>query len=321
MSPSIDLIKNSNPRKRKDSYNNEIDSNNIKSKPSRKSFKFKEDDKKGKINNFIELSSKNESPVLFELSGQRNKIEQKFFMNIKDDLNINFEEYLETDIEDMEYEEVIKKDKRNFGQYFFDKLKSNQLIMNIIFEDEPLRPKTMKLLLFIMNLNLFFYINGLFFNDDYISEIFHLEGNESFFGFITRAYDRFIYTTLVGVLINYMIDFFFLDEKKIKTIFRTQKDNLFILQYEMGRIARNIKLRYNLFSIISFFITIFIWYYVSCFNAIYPNSRMEWIKSSIIIIIIMQILSILACLLETIIRFIAFKAKSEKIYKLSLYLS
>ena len=49
--------------------------------------------------------------------------------------------------------------------------------------------------------------------------------------------------------------------------------------------------------------------------------RDEWIKSSIIIIIIMQILSLLECLLETIIRFISFKCKSEKIYKLSLLLS
>ena len=321
MSPSNYGLNNSNPKKRKNTVTSTKNLDNVQRKQSTKSFKFSINTKRGKTNNFIDLSSKNESPVSFELSDQRNKIEQKFFMNIKDDLNIDFEEYLSTDIEDMEYEEVIKKDKRNFGQYFLDKLKSNQLIMNTIFEDEPLRPKTMKLLLFIMDISLFFCINGLFFNEAYISEVFHFEGKENLFSFITRAYDRFIYATLVGVMINYMIDFFFLDEKKIKTIFRTQKENLFILQYEMGRIARNIKLRFNLFNIISIFIIIFIWYYISCFNAIYPSSRIEWIISSIIIIIIMQILSILACLLETIIRFIAFKAKSEKIYKFSLYFS
>jgi len=321
MSPSNYGLKNSNPKKRKDIITETKNLDKVKRKQNTQRFKFSTNSKKGKTNNFIDLSSKNESPVSFQLSDQRNKIEKKFFMNIKDDLNIDFEEYLSTDIEDMEYEEVIKKDKRNFGQYFCDKLKSNQLIINIIFEDEPLRPKTMKLLLFIMNISLFFCINGLFFDEEYISEVFHFEGKENLFSFITRAYDKFIYTTLVGVMINYMIDFFFLDEKKIKAIFRTQKENLFILQYEMGRIARNIKLRFNLFNIISILIIIFIWYYISCFNVIYPSSRIEWIISSILIIIIMQILSMLACLLETIIRFIAFKAKSEKIYKFSLYFS
>ena len=47
----------------------------------------------------------------------------------------------------------------------------------------------------------------------------------------------------------------------------------------------------------------------------------EWIKSSILIIIIMQIVYILKILLETIIRFISFKLKSERIYKLSLIIS
>ena len=42
-------------------------------------------------------------------------------------------------------------------------------------------------------------------------------------------------------------------------------------------------------------------YYVTCFNNIYPNVKVEWIETSIIIII-MQILSIIISLLETITR-------------------
>ena len=87
------------------------------------------------------------------------------------------------------------------------------------------------------------------------------------------------------------------------------------------RIAKNIKKRYNAFIIISYILNIFILYYVFCFNNIYIHSKIEWIKSSIFIIVIMQLLPILICLLETIIRFIGIKAKSEKIFKLSLYLS
>ena len=62
------------------------------------------------------------------------------------------------------------------------------------------------------------------------------------------------------------------------------------------------------------------WYYVFCFNNVYPHMTVEWIKSSIVIIIIMQILSTLLCILESSLRFISFRCKSEKIYKVSLYL-
>ena len=59
------------------------------------------------------------------------------FSNIQIDLinnadinNIDMQEYLSTEIEDMDYEDVIKKDKREFCQYFNEKLKINQIILN-----------------------------------------------------------------------------------------------------------------------------------------------------------------------------------------------
>ena len=57
--------------------------------------------------------------------------------------------------------------------------------------------------------------------------------------------------------------------------------------------------------------------YLLYFNYVYPYSQMEWIKSSIVIVIIMQVLSFLRCLLETCLRFLSFKVKSEKVYKMA----
>ena len=57
-------------------------------------------------------------------------------------------------------------------------------------------------------------------------------------------------------------------------------------------------------------------YYVNCFNNVYPNLQGEWIKSSICIMIIMQILTMLVGLLAALIRLIAFKLKSERVYKI-----
>ena len=179
----------------------------------------------------------------------------------------------------------------------------------------------MKVILFILNIVLYFFINGLFFNEDYISEVFHSNKKEKFFTFETRSIERFLYTTLAGVIINYMIEFFFIDEKIIKKILKREKDNLFNVQSEIARLEKNIRKRYNSFIVISFVINYFILYYICCFNIIYSHSRIEWIKSSIMIVIIMQILSILVSLLETIIRFIGIKVKSEKIYRISLFLS
>ena len=58
-------------------------------------------------------------------------------------------------------------------------------------------------------------------------------------------------------------------------------------------------------------------YYLLCFNYVYPKTQIEWIKCSITIMIVMQIISFLKCLVITGLRYLSFKIKSEKMYKVS----
>ena len=276
------------------------------------------DDKKNKKKSLSRFSNDAKMPNNIFLS----EIHQIDLINYIDELNnVDINEYLSTEFDDMDYDDSIKRDERTFCQYFRYKLYINQIILNTFVIKEPLRPRTIKILLFILDIDLYLFINALFFNEDYISEVFHSTKKEKFFTFIPRSYSRFFYTTLVGVIVNYIIDFFFIEEKRIKGIFKREKDNLLSLKNEISKITTIITKRYIFFIILSFLITTFTLYYIFCFHSVYPHMRNEWIKSSIIIILIMQILSILQCLLETILRFISFKCKSEKIYKLSIMLS
>ena len=245
----------------------------------------------------------------------------KLMISKEENNNFNMNEYLATDLDDMDYDDAIKKDKRKFCGYFYEKLKINQIILNTFSAIDPLRPRVIKIMLFVLEIDLYLFINGLFFNEDYVSEVFHSKKPENFFTFIPRSIDRFFYTTLVGVIISYIIDLFFYDEKKIKRIFKREKDSPIILRYEITQVIRGIQKRNKWFIILSSFIIIITLYYIFCFNNIYPHMREELIKSSIIIIIVMQILSLLSCLLEAILRFIGFRCKSEKMYKISLLLS
>ena len=228
---------------------------------------------------------------------------------------------MKTEIDDMDYYSAVKKDNRKFCVYFFDKLKNNQIILNTFCIKDPLRPKTIKIILLVLNIILYLFINALFFNENYVSEIFNSKKEEKFFTFIPRSYNRFIYTPLLGGIVNYIIDCFFIEEKNIKGIFRREKNNMITLNYEITKVIKMIKIRYALFIVSTFIISIFVQYYIFCFNNIYPHMKKEWIKSSILIIFIMQIIYCLESLLETTLRFISFKLKSEKIYKISLMLS
>ena len=224
---------------------------------------------------------------------------------------------METSPDEMEFDDAIKKDKRGFCQYFCDILKEKQSFAYTFIATDRINTRMIKLILFSLNITLYFVVNGLFFSESFISELYYTKEDESFFSFVPRCIDKVIYTTLVSIFIGYMTDFFFVSEKKIKGIFKRDKENRLILKRNITMLIREIKRRYIAFIIMTFFIMLISLYYLLCFNFVYPKTQIEWIKSSILIIIIMQILSVLKCLYEAIFRALSFKCESEKVYKIS----
>ena len=114
---------------------------------------------------------------------------------------------------------------------------------------------------------------------------------------------------------------FFIEESRLKKIFKKKKDNILMLKSEISQIIKEIKIRYILFIVLAFLISIFTLIHISCFNIVYPNLKWEWLIFSSIIIVFMQVFSAFVCLIHTILRYISFKCKSEKIYKISYLLS
>ena len=123
---------------------------------------------------------------------------------------------------------------------------------------------------------------------------------------------------MTGFIIGVIINCIFVEEKKIKSLFKREKGNKIIIKNESIIIIQKIKSRYSLFFIIAYIISLFSWYYINCFNNVYPHIKGEWIISSICFILTMQILfPLVLSIVETNIRYLSFKCKSEKLFKIS----
>ena len=228
---------------------------------------------------------------------------------------------MSTSPDDMEFDDAVYVDKRKYCEHMKENLIEDQIIADTFIAEDPLKPRTIKIIVFILNVILYFVINGLFFSEEVISELYNVdEEKENFFSFLPRSIERLIYTTLVSIIVGIITDFFFVEEKKIKGIFRREKNDKTALKKNIKQFMKNIKIRYIIFIIIVSIILIISFIYLLCFNYVYPYSQIEWIKSSVTIMIIMQILSTLKCILETSLRFLALKFRSEKIYKISKFL-
>ena len=229
----------------------------------------------------------------------------------------DFKEYLAPDVDDQEFEDIILQDKRTFKEYFLTALNDKQLFVNTFNVHDNFRPQSLKIVLFLLTLILYMVINGLFYGEDAISEIYHIEGDDSFFGFFPRSITRYIYSAVVGVIIGVIIDLFFVQERKMKGIFNREKKNIVNLKVQITKLSKEIVIRYIAFVIFVLVIFILLMLYLLCFNYVYPHTQGDWIKSSIFLIILMQILSVLVALLQTGLRFLGFRYKSEKLFKLS----
>ena len=232
-----------------------------------------------------------------------------------------FKEYLSTSPEDMEFDDAIVKDQRKYCEHMKENLIEDQIITSTFIAEDPMKPRTIKIMVFVLDVILYFVVNGLFFSEAVISELYNLnEEEENFFSYLPRSINRLIYTTLVSVVVSIITDFFFVEEKKLKGIFRREKNNSKILKEKVVEFIKDLKIRYIAFIIVVSIILIISFFYLLCFNYVYPYSQTEWIKSSITIMIIMQILSLLKCILETSMRFLSYKFNSEKLYKISKFL-
>ena len=232
--------------------------------------------------------------------------------------NINLKKFLKIDFENEDYDDVVDYNKRTFCEYLWEKIRNNQKIINSFFIIEITRPREIKVLIFWLTIELYFLINGLFYSDSYISEVFNSKEKETLFSFVPRSIFRFVYCTFVGNIVGYIIQSSLKEEIEIKKIFIKNKKNVLFLKYEISEILKIIPKKIKILIVINYIIGIFSWYYLSCFNNIYPHMKKEWIISSIFIIIIVQILNLILAFLETSIRYISINCESEKLFKISL---
>ena len=259
------------------------------------------------------------------ITGGKKKKKIKKFKKINSFFNLNddkmdakfFEEYLAPSVDDMAYDDAIVMDDRKYMEILCEIMKEKEMIMNTFVASDPLKGRFIKIILFILNICLYLVVNGFFFSEEYISELYNLEKEDNFFSFFPRSISKLIYTTIVSMVISYITDFFFLEEKKIIGLFRREKDNRHAIKEYIILFIKDLQNRYLSFIVIVFVILIFSFYYLVCFNRVYPKTQVEWIKSSIVIMIIVQIISVLKCLYETSMRVLSFRFKSERMYKAS----
>ena len=231
--------------------------------------------------------------------------------------NKNYNEY---EINELDYDDAIIYDKRNFCVIFWYLLKQKHIILNILCFGNPLKPFSIKLFIIIFTVSCYCMLNGFFYNDEYLIKKLTSEEKSSLSYIFEDSYDRIIYTSLIGGFISLFTTIVFNIEQKIENALKRKKDNIILLRGEIVEIYKCNKVLIIAFIIFQYIFLIFFNIYAFCFFYCFPNNKLDWLESSALIIVIIQMISFINIFFVSLFKYISIKYQCEILFKINAYL-
>ena len=260
-------------------------------------------------NKIKEKNSKNENELLnsSQKGIKKNKNKNKLRNKLKK------KEYLNhSQLNSLNYEEALNKDKRNYTQYYISLLLTNHSLIYIFYSNDY-NSKIIKIVILIFKFSSDITINALFFTDSSMDKIYINHGSYN----IIYQIPKIIYSSLISTAFNTIIKFLGLSESdilKIKLEKEKEKDKK---EDSVIKVIKNLKIKFLIFFIINFLFQITFWYYVTCFCGVYKNTQIFLFKDSLFSFCVSLITPFAINLLPGVFRICGLKNKKECVYNIS----
>ena len=244
---------------------------------------------KSKINKPKNKKSSKDSISILSVSRDKKNIVFNFNFNNSDkfslineskfkpkSLNIKKnEEYSDFELNELEYKEATKKDKRSLCEIYWANLKREHLIIFTFFNCNDYNLLSIKLCRFIFLFVGDMAFNVFFFSDDSMHKLFISYGKYDF----VQQIPQMIYSIIISQIIEVFLCFLSLTDKYIYQL----KSNLKSGKYnkDMKNVIKVIKIKLAYFFVFTFLFLILYWYIISVFCAVYRNTQLIFIKDSL----------------------------------------
>ena len=219
------------------------------------------------VNNNITIKSLSSNKDINSLGKEKNK-------NYLIDKNNNKYNYNDEELNLLNYQEAIIYDKRTYFQYYFDLVKRKQIILFTFMLNNDYNIFDIKLALLLFSFALYFAVSALFFEDETMHKIYENKGKLN----ILFQIPHILYSTLISSIINILVKFLALSNKDMIRI-KQIKDKENALR-ESAKLLNRLKIKFNLFYIVSFIFLLFFWYFISAFCSVYKNTQKILIENT-----------------------------------------
>ena len=179
------------------------------------------------------------------------------------------------ELNELEYLEAIKSDKRNILQIYWSKLKREHIILFTFCVRNDNNLVSIKFSRFIFLVCTDMAMNVFFFTDDSMHKVYKNYGKYDF----VQQIPQIIYSSAVSQALEIILCFLSLTDKNVYQL--KEKKNIRNKKHLIFRILKNIKIKLFGFYVFTFILFASHWYLVSSFCAVYQNTQITFIKDSI----------------------------------------
>ena len=197
-----------------------------------------------------------------------NKKEKQANTNTKDNIiNINL---------NISYYEALNNDKRSYWIYYTSLIKTKHEFINAFIFNKDYNSKIIKIDLFIFGFSLNYAVNGLFFNDDTMHNVYE---NEGLFD-ISYQLPLIIYSSFISMFLGSLVQMLGSSNDAISD-FKLSK-NIKNVDKRAKNLIKTLKKNYIFYFILSFLLLFSFWYYISVFDAVYINTQFLLLEDTLI---------------------------------------
>ena len=190
--------------------------------------------------------------------------------------NNTIENYNNQELNDLNYNLAIDLDKRTYFQYYFSLLKKKHMILFTFFPSDDYNLRTMKISLFLLTFSLYFTIDGFFFTDETMHNIYI---NNGAFQFLYQI-PLILYSSFITSFIHLLLKYLSLSENSIIKL--KNENNIDSILQKAKEIEKILKIKFIIFYICSFIFMSFFWYFISSFCAVYKNTQIILFKDTLL---------------------------------------
>ena len=255
----------------------------------------------------LELKAYNMETIPEKIDNVTNKFNSKI-NKIEISIILNKDE----DLQDMDYEKAIIYDKRNYIKIFWSFLFDNQIILETFCTENYLYLFVIKLSFFVFTFQISFFLNALFYTNDYVSDAYHNNGVLDFIVGLPKSIYSFIVTLIITNLLKMLSN----SKNELTEVINNRKryDNYIdIIDKKLSKLRKKL----IAYFILLFLLNIFFSYYVTVFCAVYRNSQKYWFYGCLESFAMDTLISLIGCILVSFLRFISIRKRIKCCFVLS----